>query len=381
MTTKIFIIAGEPSGDSLGANLISDLKNKSAHSIEFSGVGGAKMQAEGFRSLTPMNELCVMGLVEVISQLPRLIKLINSMVEEIEKFKPDIVVTIDLPDFNFAVASRLKKRGISNAKIVHYVAPSVWAWRPKRANKISTFLDGLMCLFPFEPQYFPKIKAVCVGHPMAATSHKGNKTGFREQFDIPSGAKTLGLFFGSRPAEISKHAPLLLNVAEAMHEQFPDLHVIAPTLPHLEYEIYKATESLKMPKFVISNPDKKHDAFAACDAALAVSGTIGLELALHRVPHVITYKMNPITWIIVRYLSKTKYAHLANIILEAPVIPEFLQGKAQAFDIGRELMKLFKIESERNKQTNQTNKLKEILSIPAGSPTAADFVLSFLKGQ
>ncbi len=166
-TPNIFLIAGEPSGDNLGGALISSIRQKSPNA-EFFGIGGDIMTAQGLQSLLPMEEICVMGVFEVVTQIPRLLKLIQGVVEEIEARQPDILVTIDLPDFNFQVAKRLKKRGIFNGKIVHYVAPTVWAWRPGRAEKISEFLDGLLCLFPFEPAYFHpyNLRADYVGHPL-----------------------------------------------------------------------------------------------------------------------------------------------------------------------------------------------------------------------
>lgn len=143
---KIFMIAGEPSGDSLGGALIAALRAQSADPLVIEGVGGDLMQAQGLKTLLPMSEICVMGLFEVAAQLPRLIKLINAMVEEIETRQPDVFLTIDLPDFNFEIGKRLKKRGIFKGKHIHYVAPTVWAWRPGRAKKIAAFLDGLICL-------------------------------------------------------------------------------------------------------------------------------------------------------------------------------------------------------------------------------------------
>jgi lipid-A-disaccharide synthase len=383
MTKKIFLIAGEPSGDALGAKLMKALKEQSPEPIEFMGVGGPRMQDQGLESLLPMDELCVMGIWEVISQLPRLIKLIKGMVTEIENRDPDALITIDLPDFNFEVASRIRKRGKTKAKLIHYVAPSVWAWRPKRAIWVSEFLDGLICLFPFEPRFFPKLRTEFVGHPLIEERQDGDGAAFRARNGIPPDAKTLGLFFGSRAGELKVHGPILKDVAALLLEQYPDLHLIIPTLSNLEFDVLKIIESLDCPKFVVTDLEAKWDAIAACDRAVAVSGTVGLELALAGVPHVVTYKAHPLTWLIVRRMAKVNYAHLANILLGAPVIPEYLQGKANAVEISKGILKLYKVETEAAKQTDRTADLRKLLGTSfeeAPSAKAASFVLSLIFG-
>lgn len=380
---KIFFLVGEHSGDVLGAELLRELNAKGV--FEISGIGGPLMEAVGLKSLFPMEELCVMGLWEVFGQLPRLLYLIVGVVEEIEKFNPDIVVTIDLPDFNFEVAKRLKKRGKCNARIVHYVAPSVWAWRPGRAKKVAAFLDGLICLFPNEPSYFEKhgLSARFCGHPLIEHNPgQYDGTAFRRKFHIPENAPVLGLFFGSREKEIETHAQILKDTAQVIHEQYPDLHVVIPTVPRLEYEVKQAVQGIKFPAFVLVNSDEKWDEFAACNAALAVSGTVGLELAYMGVPHAVTYKMHPVSWFLVKLLVKTKYAHLANILLNEPMIPEYLQGKADAFEVSKGVLKLLRDENERKTQKEKGTRLREILSPGAGitpSAKAAEFILEFIS--
>ncbi len=385
MTQKIFLITGEHSGDVLGSGLMKALLEQAGEdNIEFSGIGGPLMEQHGFESLLPMDELCVMGLWEVIAHLPRLLKLIDAVVYEIEKFQPDVVVTIDLPDFNFQVAARLKKSG-SKARLVHYVAPTVWAWRPGRAKKVARFLDGLICLYPMEPPFFTKhgLKAEFVGHPLIE-HEPGDADGksFRERFGIPVDAPVLGLFFGSRVSELNTHSAILMKMADVVKEHYEDLNVIVPTLPNLEYEMKQLMVGAKYPAFVLINPDEKWDEFAACDVALAVSGTVGLELAYMGVPHAIAYKMHPVSWLLVKLLVKTKYAHLANILLNEPVIPEYLQGKCNVVHITKGLLTLFKDENQRTTQTSKTGRLREILTATPGkspSASAADFVLRIAK--
>jgi lipid-A-disaccharide synthase len=385
MSKKIFVIAGEHSGDTLGAGLLKALKEQSPVPLEIEGIGGPKMAEQGLKSLLPMEELCVMGLFEVVSQLPRLLKLINGVVEEIEKRKPDVVITIDLPDFNFEVARRLKKRGNSKARIIHYVAPSVWAWRPGRAKKVAGFLDGLICLFPFEPEYFTKhkLKAVCVGHPLVESNiSEVNRQSFRQAHNLSPDAKVLGLFFGSRESELKMMNHVFRETTDVLHEQYPDFHVVVPTMPHLEYEVLKAVENWDIDTIVVTKPEFKWEAFAACDVGLAVSGTVGLELAYMGIPHVIGYKLHPVTGLILKLMLKIKYAHLGNILLDKMVVPEFLQHKCTVLNLSKSVLRLLKFEEARVEQIKEFASLRHALGADdAKTPSAkaAAFVLSALK--
>jgi lipid-A-disaccharide synthase len=378
---KIFLIAGEPSGDALGAALMRGLKARG--DVVFTGIGGPLMEAEGLRSLIEMEDLCVMGLWDVLGQLPRLLKLIRGVVEEIEKSDPDIVVTIDLPDFNFRVLQMLKTRGKTKAKRIHYVAPSVWAWRPGRAAHVAKFLDGLMCLFPFEPPYFTKhkLRAEYVGHPVVDSFRTGDVAAFRSKQQIPEGARTLGLLFGSRESEVKSMSGVLIDTVDLLRERYKNLHLIIPTLKSVEYQVFKLTEKINCPhSIVIADDVNKWNAFAACDAAIAVSGTVGLELAYAGVPHAITYKMHPVTWGIVKALAKTKYAHLGNVLLNEPAFPEFLQGNADPLKIAREIMRIYDVPENAALQKEKSEKLGAAMALPAGeSPItkAAGFVFDF----
>lgn len=334
MTYKVFIIAGESSGDVLGASLISALKQQHPD-IEIRGIGGEKMLAAGLReSLFLMEELSVMGIAEILPRIPKFIGLINKTVQAIKGFNPDVVVTIDSPDFSFRVQKKLKEEKISARKI-HYVAPTVWAWRPERARKIAQFLDGLICLFPFEVPYFERegLRAVSVGHPMVTNGVlDGDGEKFRAVHGIDDDVKTLGLFCGSRRREIEMSVPMLCDVVTTLRQKYPDLVCIAPTLPKWQERLEKEFSGVS-PVIVTSDAAEKYDAFSACDAAAAVSGTVALEIALAGVPHVLFYKMAPLTWAIVKRVVKTKFAHLGNILLGRMVYPEFIQEDATAENI------------------------------------------------
>ncbi|PCI56302.1 MAG: lipid-A-disaccharide synthase [Alphaproteobacteria bacterium] len=382
---KLFFITGENSGDSLAAPLIEALKEQYGDDVECLGIGGPLMKAAGFDELLPLDQISVIGIWEVIPKIPRLLKLNKSIVEEIEKQKPDAVITVDFPDFNFILAKSLKKRGIYKGKIIHYVAPSVWAWRPGRAKKIAGFMDGMMCLFPMEVEYFTKhgMKAAHVGHPLVMSNSR-DATGdeFRKENNIKEDAKTIGLFFGSREREFKNLSAAIKEAALLVNDIETGIHIIAPTLPDLEYNVQKLLEDFKLPIYVVANPKMKWEAIKACDVAIAVSGTMGLELAYAGVPHVIAYKINPITALILRVLVKVKYAHLANILLDKGIVPECLQGKCTSNNIAQEALDLLQDEEKRNLQKESFLALGEILgdkNAMSPSQRAAEFIAATIK--
>lgn len=328
--TEVFLIAGEPSGDALGAEIIAALRKSTPGPVHFVGVGGALMRAAGMEVLLPAQELAVMGIAEGALHLPRLHRLGRGLQDEIARRAPAALVTIDFPDFNFAVASGLRKRA-PGLPMVHVVAPTVWAWRPGRARAIARFLDGLVCLLPFEPPYFEKhgLPALFAGHPVMAAQPEADGPGFRAAYEIPAAAKVLGLLPGSRRGEVARCGRALAEAAVFLAEQVPGLQVVVPTLPEREYEVVAMLADLGLEATVVADPARKWDAFAAMDAAIAVSGTVGLELAAAGVPHVTTYRASAATYWAARALVRTKYAHLANIVLDRALVPELLQKRCE----------------------------------------------------
>lgn len=382
MSKKIYLIAGEASGDFLGAQLMKALKNKTPD-IQFYGIGGDLMQAEGLISLFPMNDLSVMGVAEVLPKLGNILKRIRQATDDIIKKSPDLVVTIDAPDFCHRVIKLVKKKSNdpllnSNIKFIHYVAPTVWAWRPKRANKIAQFLDGLICLFDFEPPYFKKegLDSIAAGHPMMES---GLTTAKSMTIGLASTNK-LGVFFGSRQGEIKRISPVILKALEQITRQKPDIELIVPTLPHLEAQIASLLKDITVPVHIMTDHVQKWSVFKACDAAIAVSGTVGLELAACDVPHVIAYKMNNLTAMVVKRLIKTPYAHLANIIMGKEVVPEFIQEACRADDIANEVLFLLEDKTTANEQRKDFEVVRHKIGggVKTPSEIAADFILQQL---
>lgn len=384
---KIFLIAGEESGDILGAGLMASLKKKYAdHKIEFAGIGGARMDSQGLNSFFPMQELSLMGIAEIFPKIPHLLKRINETIEHVKQFQPDIFVTIDAPDFSFRVAKGLQKNNITVPFKVHYVAPTVWAWRPKRAEKISKLYDAVMCLLPFEPPYFEAegMKSKFVGHPMSHDLKDIDEKSFIADHDLDKYCPRIGVLLGSRENEVHKMAPVFLEALQKITSKFPDAFIICPTLPHLVDTVksYFEKYQLARPVMVIHDSESKYQAMKACDYAIATSGTVGLELAVLKVPHVIAYKVSPLTYQIGKRLIKTKYAHLGNILLQEGVVPEFIQGDATSENITNAVLDMVRNEDLKTGQMDGFKKIQEkIKGAENASPSdaCADFLIENFK--
>lgn len=330
MPKTIFFIVGEPSGDTLGASLMRAMKAQEP-GIQFVGIGGPLMEAEGLESLMPMDDLCFMGLFEVLKHIPHILRTMRKVTSEVVRTKPDALVTIDLPDFNFRVVKRLRKQNFQT-KYVHYIAPSVWAWRSGRAKKVANIYDLLLCAFPFEPQFFTKygLQTKCVGHSMVERLQHIDAHTRKKELGFAGNEKVLGLFFGSRRGEFKMMGEVIAEAAEKIKTDLPDVRFLVPTLPQNESIIKEILKAHNLNAVVNTDVGKKSETFAVCDAAIAVSGTVGLELAYLKVPHIVTYKAHPVTAFIVRCLIQIEYAHLANIIMDQNIIPEFIQENCTA---------------------------------------------------
>lgn len=375
MIKHIYIIAGEASGDFLASQLMAELKSRQ-DDIIFSGIGGNLMEEQGLKSLFPMSELSLMGIFEILPKLKKLMGRINQTVDDVIDKKPDIVLTIDAPDFSFRVQKKIRKMlGDDAPQLVHYVAPTVWAWRPKRAKKIAEFLDAMICLFHFEPPYFEKegLRAIAVGHPMMESGINTAKS------LLPNDRQYLGLFFGSRKGEVKRLAPTIIKAAKEIIRVKPEIEIVVPTLPYLKNDLNDLLKSLPVKKHIFSGAESKWSVFKSCDAAVAVSGTVGLELAACGIPHVIAYKVNALTALMARMLIKTNFAHLANIILNKEVVPEFIQKNCKPDLIAKETIKLLDDNQSKIAQQNAFNDVRiHIMGKNNEQPskTAASFILS-----
>lgn len=360
----IFLSAGEPSGDFLGSQLMKALKRQLGKAVKFVGLGGPLMQAEGIDSLFPIEELSIMGLAEVIPHIKRIRRRIHETIAAVEQMRPDIVITIDSPGFNFRVGKMLKKKNV-HVPLVHYVAPSVWAWRPNRAHAIAQYLDHLLVLLPFEPPYFLKegLDTHFVGHPVVELGiNEAADSTFRKRHNIPSTAPILTMLPGSRRGEIARLLPIFQKTIAILHKKYPNLYVVIPTLPHLVDQI---KQLYKLPAVIVTTPQEKYAAFKESRAAFAASGTISLELAAADLPMVIAYKINPITYEIIKRLIKVKYACLVNLLLNESVVPERLQGDCTPEKLATTLDSLLKPNSkEPRHMIPQMKKALSLLKAP-----------------
>lgn len=360
---KIYIIAGEPSGDALGAKLMKALKAQAESSIDFYGIGGKEMEEEGVKSLFPMSELSLMGFVEVIPYIPQLFKRINQTVLDIMKLNPAVVITIDSPGFSFRVAGKLcenkaKEKGM---KLVHYVAPTVWAYKPGRAEKIAKIYDHLLVLLPFEPPYFDKVKLPnsFTGHPIIEEDIiKGDGAAFRMKHGIPDEARILCIMPGSRLNEVSRLLPVFFKSVKLLSEKFSDLCVVIPAVPSVADRIKKTVNKLsgKVRVVIVENVEEKYHAYAASNMALAKSGTGTLELSIAGVPMIIAYKVNFISGWIARFIVKVKYVNLLNLISGIEIIPEFIQWSCKPEFLAQKLEELFQYPELQKKQVELSKK-------------------------
>jgi lipid-A-disaccharide synthase len=312
---NIFLVAGEPSGDRLGAALMAGLRVL-APKVSFSGVGGPLMAAEGLVSLFAMEELSVMGIAEVLPKYFPLKRRIAEVAAAVIAAQPDALITIDSPDFCFRVA-RVVKAANPGQKTIHYVAPSVWAWRPGRAAKMAAFIDHVLALLPFEPPYMTAAGMTCdfVGHPVVA-----------EPLAIPQPqlAPLLLALPGSRTSEVTRLMPVFGQVAAAVGEIYPSLRVALPTVRGVAPVVRDLAQSWTVQPDVIEDADQKRQAFADATVALAASGTVSLELAANRCPMVIAYDMHPVTLWMMRRAALIDTVTLVNLVSETRSVPEFI---------------------------------------------------------
>ncbi|MDR2382915.1 MAG: lipid-A-disaccharide synthase [Prevotellaceae bacterium] len=338
---KIYFVTGEPSGDLLASSLMKALKEK-APEAEFYGVGGETMKSYGFESLFDMAELTVMGFFEVIPRLPLILKRLKQTVADIEKLAPDIIITVDSWGFVSALLSRLKKRQNTIPKL-HYVAPQVWAWKKGRAKNVAKLVDRLMTLLPHEPEYFEKYGLKCdfVGHPVVENRiDEIDASDFRDRYNIPLEANIISVLPGSRNSEVKRLIPVFEKAADILSEKIENLYMVIPTVETVAKKVRKAFEDSDLPYRIITGRDERYAAFKQSIVAIAASGTVSLELASCKTPHVVAYKFNPFTNFLADIFVKVEYANLLNLLCNKEIIPEFVLNECLAELIANKVFEL-----------------------------------------
>ncbi len=380
---RIFVLAGEQSGDLLGGKLLEAIRAQSTEPVEFVGVGGQTMTAAGLNSLFPMEDLSIMGFVEVIQNLFQILRRLKEVTNYIKDTKPDVVVTIDLPDFSFRLAKKLRHLGIPH---IHYTAPTVWAWRPGRAKKIAKIIDHLLCILPFEPPYFTKhhLPATFIGHMVTELGiEQIPREKFRTEHNLSAKDTLLCLLPGSRKGEVERLLPIFKDTIRKLKIHHPDMKLVVPVVANVEEMVRQGLADVKIPMIFVTTQQERYEAMRACNVALAASGTVNLELAMAQVPFVIGYKMHPFTAIVARPLITIKYITMVNILLDRPAIPEFVQNDCAADNLFKATHKFLSdqiaAETVVKSQLEATNLLRPSQGTP--SDMAAKVILDLCNTE
>jgi lipid-A-disaccharide synthase len=365
---RIAIVAGEESGDLLGADLVSAMKQMTGREVELIGVGGRHLQALGLRSIFDGSEIALMGVTAVLKDLPRLIRRIGETAKTIAQAQPDCLITIDSPDFSLRVAKKVREANPS-IPIVHYVCPSVWAWRPGRAPAMKPYVDHILCVLPFEPDALQRLdgpKGTYVGHRLSA--HPGvasaNLAQAARNNGADDGSRTLFVLPGSRRSEVSRLIEPFGQVVDILAERGNNLRLVIPTVPHVAQLVEQATAAWRIRPTIIHDEQAKWRAFGEADAALAASGTVLLELTLSGVPHVSCYKTDKLIGPLMRRLVTVWSAALPNLIADWPVVTEYYDELLRPNHVARMLEQLMNDTPLRNSQKAGFAEVSEKMRTP-----------------
>ena len=380
-TPLIFLIAGEPSGDLIASRLMAALRRRTQGGVRFAGVGGPLMAEQGLESLFPYDELSLMGVLEIVPHVPRMLRRIRATARTARRLRPAAFVSVDVPEFSLRVARRLKGAGFP---LIHYVAPTVWAYRPGRAAKIARYLDHVLCLFPFEPPYFEAegLDASFVGHPLVEEPiADADGPEFRSRHGIGATQPAIAVLPGSRASELRRHEHAFGETVRTLSKSIEGLQVLVPTLPQNRAAVAAQTASWGAPVTVIEGKAEKYAAFAASDAALTASGMATLELALAGVPMIVCYRANPITAAIAWRIVKVPHVAMPNIIAERRAAPEFLQQDCTPERLVPAMEQLLQDADRRRDQIESFREIAAKLGRggPPPSERAAEVVLKLIE--
>ena len=373
---KIFILTGEPSGDKLASKVISKIKN-SRPDIEYLSVGGELLKALGIKSLYDLQEITYLGFTRVILNIFKIKRKINDTVKEILKFKPDILFSVDSPDFTLRVAKEVKKIDPS-IKTIHFVAPQVWVWREQRVKQLKSFLDHILLLFPFEKKYFDKegIQSTFTGHPLLEEQEK-SKVDISQI--IKDNKKIFSIYPGSRLSEINVLTPILFEFVKKMNEKYKDLFFVF----HSTSENVQLIQNLLLKQGfkncgAIGDEKIKSHILKSSIFAVSKSGTISLEICNAKVPSIIIYKMGMINFFIVKMLVKVKFANIIYIAAKEEIIPELLQSKCNPTNIYNMVDELLNNKSALDKQVNKTQEIIRDFKTEKSSKIASSVLINSL---
>lgn len=380
--TLLYLVAGEASGDMLGARLMAALRRRRPD-LAFAGVGGERMAEQGFQSLFPMRELALMGLLEVLPNIRRLARRLDETAADIAARRPALVVTIDSPGFTLRVAKRAKAQGF---RVAHYVAPQVWAWRPGRVKRIAREVDRILALLPFEAPFFERagIPVSFVGHSILESgADRGDAARFHAAHGLRPEERVLLVMPGSRRSEVGRLLPVFGAALARLSARVPNLRPVVPLAGPVEEAVREAAARWHPAPILLRGVVEKYDAYAAArenGAGLIKSGTSSLEVALAGVPMVVGYRVNPLTAAIVRRLIKVRHVSIVNLLADAAVIPEFLQERCTPALLAEALEELLTRPGPVATQRAGFERVMNRLRPPQGLPSeaAAEAVLAML---
>jgi lipid-A-disaccharide synthase len=381
----IFIVAGEPSGDALGASLIAALRERTSGRLRVAGVGGERMRDEGLASLVPLADLAVIGVAEVLPRAPLILRRVRQTVAAIRAQRPDAVVTIDSSGFSWRIAQRLRRRG-ERLPLIHYVAPMVWAWRAGRARRMARWYDHLLALLPFEPPYFERVGLACsyVGHPVLDSgADRGDAARFRAAHGIGPNETLISVLPGSRGGEVRRLLPVFGTALGRLQQLVGPFRVAVPTVATVAATVAEAARGWPGAPIIVRHPQDKYDGFAASRAALAASGSVALELAMARLPMVVGYRLNPLTEALLDRVLKVRQVNLINLLLERPLVPELLGGQCTPERIAAEMAALVRDEPVRTAHLAGYDQAMRRLGAGERSPSlrAADQILAIVAAR
>ena len=375
------MVAGEASGDMLAAHLIGALKARRP-SMLFAGIGGPKMAAQGFESHYPMEKLSVRGYAEVLRHYGEIMAIRRRLARELLETRPQLFIGVDSSDFNLGLERRLKDAGIP---AIHYVSPSVWAWRGWRVRKVARSVNHILVMFPFETPLYEKagVPVTYVGHPLAdVIPQHPKKDEARAQLRLPAGKLIVALLPGSRRSELHYMAGAFVLAARRFHQEMPDVHFVCPmvtrdTRDMFERAVYQH-QCTDLPLTLLFG--HSHEALAAADLALVASGTATLETALFKTPMVIAYRQSPITWAMMRAMLYLPYVGMPNILAGEKLVPELLQNEANPAALAAALLALLRDSEARRQQIERFHDFHHLLRQNTAA-RAADAVLGVLEGR
>lgn len=379
---KIYLIAGEPSGDLLGSRLMRAMKKETNGVVEFYGLGGDTMEREGLKPLFDISDLAIMGIMEIIPSIPKILRHIKTTINDILRVRPDAVITIDSWSFSARIhqALRKKKTGIPQ---IHYVAPQVWAWKKKRAKTMYKYIDHLLTLFPYEPKYFTpyKLPTDFIGHPVIESEAvHGDAKAFHKKFNVSFGKRIIAILPGSRHTEVSRLLPVFLEAADKIYAENPDVCFVIPTVQTVSSAVKLMAEKSKLPIIITETESDRYNAFKASTAAIAASGTVALELAILDVPHIVAYKVSAFSAFLLRRFLKIQFVNLSNILLGREIVPELLQERCVSGNIKSYIDQILRRGDLLERQNEGFKKVREVLGFGEQTPseTAAQIVLKIV---